>query len=113
MQSVIILITALFFFPMWWYMLRRDDLAGMGYGLLFLYTIFTEIGYSFFPELSAGQLVYFGRDAFYPFALFMLGSFIATFLGLSFCAAPCGCRESLWREQNGRFRACSPGVLLA
>jgi len=81
MYSILIATSVLLFLPTWWYILRRDDLTGIGYAVLFIYTIFTQVGYIYYPGLSAGRYVYYGEEMFLPYWAFMTGSFAACFLG--------------------------------
>lgn len=77
--SLLILVFILFFFISFLKVLRtRDDLFVVFYLFLFIYTIFTQIGYIFFPAFSIRSQVYFGIDLFYSYWLFIFLSFLAT-----------------------------------
>ena len=58
---------------------RGHDLHGLGFLTLFIYTIFTQIGYVYFPELSTFIGAYYGQELFYKYWAFMFFSFIFTF----------------------------------
>lgn len=62
------------------YIWKRDVLFGGVYFFLFIYTVFAQIGYAYFPELSILIKAYFGPEIFYDVNLFVSLSFIAYFL---------------------------------
>lgn len=62
------------------YIWKRDVLFGVVYFFLFIYTVFAQIGYAYFPELSMFIQAYFGPEIFYDVNLFVTLSFIAFFL---------------------------------
>ena len=59
---------------------RSDDLHAMAFFGLYIYTIFAQIGYAYFPELSEFYGAYFGPELFYKYWAFMFFSFVFTFL---------------------------------
>lgn len=62
-------------------MLRRGhDLHGLAFLVLYIYTIFAQIGYAYFPEFSKEIGAYYGPTLFYEYWGFMFLSFILTFL---------------------------------
>lgn len=62
-------------------MLKRDhDLHALAFFILYIYSIFAQIGYVFFPELSDLYGAYFGPKLFYKYWVFMFFSFVFTFL---------------------------------
>ena len=62
-------------------MLKREhDLHALGFFLLYIYTIFAQIGYAYFPELSTLIGAYFGPMLFYKYWAFMFLSFVFAFL---------------------------------
>lgn len=77
-----ITILALFFGATFVTVLRRDVIFAFYYGFLYLYTVFTQIGYVFYPEavaaISAGQ--YYGLEWFYPYWAFILLSFLLIYI---------------------------------
>lgn len=59
-------------------MLRNhDDVYAFAVFVLYIYTIFAQIGYCYFPELSIMLGAYFGRDVYYEYYFVMLSSFIS------------------------------------
>lgn len=63
------------------FMLKRGhDLHALAFFALYIYTIFAQIGYAYFPELSDLVGAYFGPMLFYKYWAFMFFSFIFTFL---------------------------------
>jgi len=78
LPGLLILIFVLFFIVTFWLILRtHDDLFAIFYAFLFVYTVFTQIGYVFYPDLAAEGLVYFGVTPFYSYWLFVFLSFAA------------------------------------
>lgn len=67
------------FLVTWRYIWKRDVLFGVVYFFLFIYTVFAQIGYAYFPELSVFIQAYFGPSIFYDVNLFVTLSFIAFF----------------------------------
>jgi len=79
--SILIVFFAVFFFVTWTAVIRRgDDLFAIFYLFLFVYTIFTQIGYIYFPELAMTNFAYFGSEIFYDYWLFVFLSFVGVFL---------------------------------
>lgn len=58
--------------------LRSSVLCGVFYGVLFLYTVFSQIAYVNFPEgaLALAAVQYYGPEAFAPYWRFVFASFI-------------------------------------
>ena len=63
-----------------YYIWRRDVLYGLVYLFLFIYIIFAQIGYAYFPALSELIRAYFGPAVFYSVNLFITLSFIFFFI---------------------------------
>jgi hypothetical protein len=62
-------------------MLKREhDLYALSFFSLYIYTIFAQIGYAYFPELSMFVDAYFGPNLFYKYWAFMFFSFVFSFL---------------------------------
>ncbi len=59
---------------------RGHDFHALAFFILFIYTIFAQIGYAYFPELSTLVGAYFGQKLFYKYWSFMFLSFFFTFL---------------------------------
>jgi hypothetical protein len=59
---------------------RGHDLHAMAFFTLYIYTIFAQIGYAYFPELSIFIGAYFGPTLFYKYWAFMFLSFFFSFL---------------------------------
>lgn len=71
---------AAFFIPTFFVLIRRDAFVGGVYLFLFVYTIFAQIGYYYFPELSNQIEAYFGEDIFLSYTAFVAASFLTFFL---------------------------------
>ena len=77
----LIIIFSLFVFYSIRFMLKRGhDLHAMAFFVLYIYTIFAQIGYAYFPELSMFVGAYFGPNLFYKYWAFMFFSFVFSFL---------------------------------
>lgn len=77
----LILILSLFVFYSIRFMLKRDhDLHALAFFSLYIYTIFAQIGYVYFPELSILSGAYYGQTLYYKYWAFMFFSFVFTFL---------------------------------
>jgi len=77
----LIVIFSLFVFYSIRVMIKRGhDLHAMAFFTLYIYTIFAQIGYAYFPELSMLVGAYFGPMLFYKYWAFMFFSFVVTFL---------------------------------
>jgi len=61
-------------------MKRGHDLHAYAFFALYIYTIFAQIGYAYFPELSDSAGAYFGPMLFYKYWAFMFFSFVFAFL---------------------------------
>ena len=69
------------FFLITFYVLAKKDILIAGlYFFLFVYTIFSQIGYVFVPELSGLLNAYFGKLHFYYYHYFVFLSFLTYFL---------------------------------
>lgn len=60
--------------------LKQNILFGGTYFFLYIYSIFAQIAYAFFPELSELSHAYYGKEYFYNFYVFTFLSFITFFL---------------------------------
>ncbi len=77
----LIIIFSLFVFYSIKIMLKREhDLYALAFFSLYIYTVFAQIGYAYFPETSTLVGAYFGPEIFYKFWAFMFLSFVFTFL---------------------------------
>ena len=77
----LILIFSLFVFYSIRFMMKRGhDLHAYAFFTLYIYTIFAQIGYAYFPELSDLYGAYFGPILFYKYWAFMFFSFVFAFL---------------------------------
>lgn len=72
---ILMALFSIFFLVSFRILLRHDDLLAVFYASLFIYTIFTQIGYGAFPNFAKGAGWYFGRDIFYDYWLFISLSF--------------------------------------
>ena len=68
------------FIVTWSYIWKRDVLFGLVYLFLFIYIIFAQIGYAYFPALSGVIKAYFGPDLFYLVNTFVTLSFVTFFV---------------------------------
>ena len=59
---------------------RGHDLYALSFFSLYIYTIFAQIGYAYYPELSMFVGAYFGPNLFYKYWAFMFFSFVFSFL---------------------------------
>ena len=63
------------------FMMRRGhDLHALAFFTLFIYSVFAQIGYVYFPALSILIGAYYGQSLFYEYWAFMFLSFLLTFL---------------------------------
>tara|TARA_B110000240_G_scaffold166937_1_gene188499 strand:+ start:8537 stop:9781 length:1245 start_codon:yes stop_codon:yes gene_type:complete len=58
---------------------RGHDIYALAFLILYIYTIFAQIGYAYFPELSILIGAYFGPMLFYKYWAFMFFSFFFSF----------------------------------
>ena len=77
----LMIILSLFVFYSIRFMLKRGhDLHAFAFFTLYIYTIFSQIGYAYFSELSDFYGAYFGPMLFYKYWTFMFFSFVFAFL---------------------------------
>ena len=77
----LISILSLFVFYSIRFMMKKGhDLHALAFFALYIYTVFAQIGYAYFPELSDLAGAYFGPMLFYKYWAFMFFSFVFTFL---------------------------------
>ena len=77
----LIIIFSLFVYYSIRFMLKRGhDLYALSFFSLYIYTIFAQIGYAYYPELSMFFGAYFGPNLFYKYWAFMFFSFVFSFL---------------------------------
>lgn len=77
---LIILFTIFVLYSMRRMISNGDDLYALAFLSLFIYTIFTQIGYAYYPQLSKLFGAYFGPELFYEYWGFMFLSFVLSFL---------------------------------
>lgn len=58
---------------------RGHYLHALAFFTLYIYTIFTQIGYVYYPEFSILLGAYYGQELFYKYWTFMFFSFVFTF----------------------------------
>ncbi len=81
MPLILIVIFSLFVLYSIRFMLKKGhDLHALAFFTLYIYTIFAQIGYVYFPDLSILVGAYFGPNLFYKYWAFMFFSFVFTFL---------------------------------
>jgi len=76
----LILSFSVLFFYTFLKVVKKDIFFGGAYLFLFIYTIFTQIGYAYFPELSVILKAYFGETLFKPYLAFVALSFFAFYI---------------------------------
>ena len=77
---LILLLSLFVFYSISFMMKKGHDLHALSFFTLYIYTIFTQIGYVYFPELSDFYGAYFGPLLFYKYWAFMFFSFVFAFL---------------------------------
>ena len=65
---------------------RREKMFGVYFLALWVYVVFSQIGYFYFPELSAALNAYFGDEISNEITLFVICSAVSLFLFLRFWA---------------------------
>lgn len=80
LNSYLIILFVIFFVITFIRIVKLDVFFGLAYFMLFIYTIFTQIGYSFFPILSISIKAYFGEEVFVNYWLFVFGSFMLFYI---------------------------------
>ena len=104
---LIVFFTAFFIISFSVILRRGDDLCALAYLTLFIYTIFTQIVYVYYPELSqniGGNNAYFGQRLFYDYWLFMFFSFFVSFL-VYLLFTPLSHRKPLYRVKEKKAKA--------
>ncbi|VVE84400.1 hypothetical protein [Pandoraea sputorum] len=66
------------------YIYPRDKMFGFYFVFLFIYGIFAQLGYHFFPEASEAIMAYFGDDVWLPSVLFITASLVSFVLAFVF-----------------------------
>lgn len=80
MNNTLIIIFIVMFIITFIKIIRVDLFFGSSYLFLFIYTVFTQIGYVNFPILSELIKAYFGDDIFLSYWLFVFSSFILFYI---------------------------------
>jgi hypothetical protein len=78
--ALLISLFSFFFIVSFVYIIRRHYLSGLYYFFLFIYTIFTQLGYAIYPEIAIAKGAYYGREIFFDYWLFVSLSFFAIFI---------------------------------
>jgi len=78
--GILIGIFTMIFFVTGYYIWKRDVLYGLVYLFLFMYIIFAQVGYAYFPALSELLKAYYGHNLFYLFNSFVTLSFVTFFV---------------------------------
>jgi hypothetical protein len=101
-----------------WRISRKSLLFGGVYFFLFIYSIFAQIGYRFYPHLSESIKAYFGEEYFLPFYTFNFLSFLSTYFAFSIVHPFLIKREryGIAKSKNNRlvtllFRLCLATIL--
>jgi hypothetical protein len=59
---------------------RGHDLHAFSFFILLIYTIFVQVGYVYFPQMSISFGTYYGPEIFYKYWIFVFMSFLFSFL---------------------------------
>jgi hypothetical protein len=81
LQLLLVVSVALFLVVGMLVLRTRDDLFAVFFALLFVYTIFTQVGYLLAPEVAARLGAYYGQARFIDYWLFVNGSLLAVVSG--------------------------------
>jgi hypothetical protein len=85
LDAFLLIFFSVFVFITFYFIIKRNILFGLFYIFLYVYCIFSQIGYCFFPEISEVLLqAYFGKVVFYKFYIFNFLSFISFFCCFKF-----------------------------
>lgn len=79
----IITIEVLIFIAGFIYIFKKEKIFGIYYLFLFVYAIFAQIGYIYFPELSKYIKAYFGETVWYEASKLIIFSFIGILIGFA------------------------------
>jgi hypothetical protein len=116
---LLISIESVAFFYFVSHMIRRgDDLYALAFVTLFIYTIFAQIGYAYFPFLSEIAGAYFGPELFYKYWVFMFLSFLCTFVIYRLTAGSFKrrvvykIRGARWKYGDSLFFSIAMGLLI-
>lgn len=78
--AFLMVILSLFVF---WYIFKmvknHDDIFALMFASLYIYTIFSQIGYCYFPSISSDMGAYFGKLAYYKYYFVVFSSFIFSY----------------------------------
>jgi hypothetical protein len=80
MDIFLILLFTVFIFFSAIHIIKKNVLFGILYTFLFIYSIFAQIGYCFFPELSELISAFFGKKYFYIFYTYNFLSFLLFYI---------------------------------
>ncbi|MGN6263110.1 MAG: hypothetical protein ACTHNO_20440 [Ralstonia sp.] len=106
------------------YIYPRDKLFGLYFVFLFIYAIFAQIGYRFYPEASDSILAYFGEEIWLPCTLFIMASlamFVLSFIvvrPITYALMPIrlevsqAAQRMLWKTAGLLWLLASSGYLL-
>lgn len=103
MESCLIILFIIFFFFSFRYFFKMNDLVALAYFGLFLYTIFTMIGYLAYPDIAKAKSLYFGKDIWYYYYYFITVSFVLSFLLYRILAS---CRFTFFSLELHAKRSC-------
>ena len=79
-EALLLFIFSLFVFITGYRLVKVNILFGGSYFFLFIYSIFVQIGYQFFPEVATIAQLYFGEEYFLKFYVFNFLSFISFYI---------------------------------
>jgi hypothetical protein len=106
-EPAAIILCSLVFFATWLHLCREDIFFAGAYLWIFIYTIFTQYGYWYLPDLSMALRLYFGIEVFMEYSIFVTAS-LAVIYCFSLVALRQFCRGPLYAVRKidipgGRF----------
>jgi len=88
MEEALLIAQVAIFAPGFIYIFKRDRIFGLYFLFIFVYIIFAEIGYKYFPELSETIQAYFGPEVWLPAVIFVTLSMLAFVFAFAFLRGP-------------------------
>jgi hypothetical protein len=78
-EPAAIVLCSLVFLATWIHLCRKDIFFAGAFLWIFIYTIFTQYGYWYLPDLSMALRLYFGTEVFMEYSIFVTASLIAIY----------------------------------
>lgn len=88
MDEFLLLVESVFFLIGTVLLFRKERLYGVYFFLIYVYVIFSQIGYLYVPELSVSIFAYFGEQMWRPATFFVILSGVSLFSFLMFASGP-------------------------